>query len=216
MTEDNAGVKPSGNQTRLQQAFTRVEGGLDRTAKFLRKLALLEILDQLSRLSIVVVALVYVLEADDRRRERIYRAWQIVNAAHDTQASGGRVDALEDLVRSDVSLARIKLEGVSLRGATLNGADLSHAQLGQADLSGTKLRGANLSGADLRLTNLSGADLTGAKVEARGWLNTDLTGANLTDATLGGPITQEILDMACGSDATKVPEGLRKPKPCNN
>lgn len=211
MTEDNASVKSSGNQSRLQQAFARAEGGLDKTAKFLRKLALLEILDQLSRVSIVVVAVVYVLEADDRHRERIYRAWQIVNAAQDTQASGGRVDALEDLVRSGVSLARIKLDRVSLRGVTLNGADLSHAQLGEADLSGAKLRGANLLGADLRQTNLAGADLTGARLEVWGWLNNDLRGANLTGAT---GVTQEMLDAACGSEATKVPEGLRKPKLC--
>lgn len=63
-----------------------------------------------------------------------------------------------------------------------------------ADFSGADLSGARLTNADLRGSNLSGADLAGANLSG-----TDLTGAI---------VTQQQLDLACGSD-TKLPDGLK-------
>jgi hypothetical protein len=119
-----------------------------------------------------------------------YQAWQVVNTAQGKGGSGGRIDALQDLVRNGVSLAGVQLDGAwlerlkiggadlrraSLRGANLRGADLSRANLERADLSGADLTGARLSQALLKETVLtdsvvatadfSGADLAGA----RGW-----------------------------------------------
>ncbi|MDB6063276.1 MAG: pentapeptide repeat protein [Verrucomicrobiaceae bacterium] len=195
----------------VQQSLTKIDTRFGRLVKALRASSLLAFLDQLSRVSIVVVAVTYVLEAGDRRREGIYRAWQVINSVHDSQASGGRIEALEELVHSGVSLGYINLEGVNLRGAKLNGADFANARLGTADLSGAQLKGANFSGADLRQTNFVGANLSGANLKAWGWLNNNLSDADLTGA-LG--ITQERLDNACGTDKTKVPPGLRKPSLC--
>lgn len=200
------------NLSPIRRGLIRVDTALKNTAKFLRSMALLDILDQLSRISIVIVAITYVLESDDRRREGIYRAWQVVNGAHGSHASGGRVEALEDLAKKGVSLGYINLEGVNLRGAILNGADFAHANLGSADFSGAELRGANFSGADIRQTKFAGADLTGANLAVWGLLNNDLTDANLTNAT---GITQQWLDNTCGSATTTVPTDLQKPRLCD-
>src|SRR5262245_27012735 len=45
------------------------------------------------------------------RKAANYQAWQVVNSAHGRGGSGGRIDALEDLVRNDVSLAGVQLDG---------------------------------------------------------------------------------------------------------
>src|SRR5262245_55093196 len=53
-------------------------------------------------------------EADAVRRARKdtnYQAWQVINSAQGKGGSGGRVDALADLVRNDVSLAGINQIG---------------------------------------------------------------------------------------------------------
>lgn len=202
----------NGNQSRFRRGFTQANTALKHTAQFLRSMALLDILDQLSRASIVVIAITYVLESDDRRREGIYRAWQVVNGAQGSNASGGRIEALEDLAKKGVSLGYINLEGVNLRGAILNGVDFSHANLSAVDFSNAELRGANFSGADIRQTKFAGADLTGANLAVWGLLNNDLTDANLTNAT---GLTPEWLDNTCGSATTKVPTGLQKPRLCD-
>jgi hypothetical protein len=184
---------------------------LARITNYLRTSSVLALLDQLSRISIIIGAVTYVLEIDDRRRETIYQAWQVVNSAQGTQVGGGRVEALETLVEKHVPLAYINLEGVNLRAARLKDADLTHARLGTADLSHADLRNADLTGADIRQTAFVGADLRGANLTVWGWLNNDLSDADLRDAT---GVTQEWLDNACGSAATQVPAGLRKPRLC--
>jgi len=120
------------------------------------------------------------------RKAANYQAWQVVNSAHGKGGSGGRIDALQDLVVNNVSLAGVQLDGAwlegvslpravlrrgSLRQATLLGADLTGANLEAADLSGAVLEGARLRDAYLRKANLAGASLG----------TVDLRGANLQD-----------------------------------
>jgi uncharacterized protein YjbI with pentapeptide repeats len=66
--------------------------------------------------------------------------------------------------------------------------------LARADLRGVPLSGVNLTGAYLYLTLVSGADLS------------QVTG-----------LKQEQLDLACGSNETKLPPGLKAPQgwPCS-
>jgi hypothetical protein len=99
------------------------------------------------------------------RKAANYQPWQVVNSAQGKGGSGGRIDALQDLNRNEVSLAGVQLDGAWLEGLSLPGADLRRASL----------RGANLRGADLRRANLERADLRGA----------DLTGAHLSRTVQG-------------------------------
>jgi len=111
--------------------------------------------------------------AEIARKAANYQAWQVVNTAQGKGGSGGRIDALQDLVRNGVSLAGVQLDGAWLEGLALPGADLRRASL----------RHANLRGADLRRANLERADLTGA----------DLTGANLASAVLKEAMVQDVV-----------------------
>jgi hypothetical protein len=144
-----------------------------------------------------------------------------------------------DLANVSVPVADLSgadLSGANLRGANLAVATLSSARLINADLSGAILLGANLSGADLSRASLDdanliaailgganlsdavvrGADLRGASLGGANLINASLRGANLSGADLSGArgLTQAQLDEACGNANTKLPEGLKPPKPC--
>lgn len=116
-----------------------------------------------------------------------YQAWQVINSAQGKGGSGGRIEALCDLLANGVSLAGINLDDAWLEGVELPGATLVRSSLQRAHLSTANLAGANLAGADLRSIDLVGANLTGAY----------LKGANLTEARLSAAI----LD---GADLTDV------------
>lgn len=103
-----------------------------------------------------------------------YQAWQVINSAQGEGGSGGRIEALADLLRNGVSLAGIKLDDAWLEGVELPGATLTNGSLHRAFLARANLAGANLEKADLRGADLVAADLRGAT----------LKGANLTDARL--------------------------------
>jgi hypothetical protein len=53
-------------------------------------------------------------------------------------------------------------------------------------------------------------DLSLADLERANLIDADLRGAYLS----GAKLTQEQLDEACGDANTKLPEGLKPPKPC--
>jgi hypothetical protein len=115
------------------------------------------------------------------RKAANYQAWQVVNTAQGKGGSGGRIDALQDLTRNDVSLAGVQLDGAWLEGVQLAGADLRRAALREVNLRGANLRRANLERADL-----TGADLTGADLSEAVLKHALLTGAVLATADLTG------------------------------
>jgi Pentapeptide repeats (8 copies) len=123
--------------------------------------------------------------AEIARKAANYQAWQVVNTAQGKGGSGGRVDALQDLVRNGVSLAGVQLDDAWLEGLVLPGADMRLATLRHANLRGADLRNANLEQADLTGVDLTGANLgqarlTNAQVRGAVVMTTDLRGADLT------------------------------------
>jgi Pentapeptide repeats (8 copies) len=121
------------------------------------------------------------------RKAANYQAWQVVNTAQGKGGSGGRVDALQDLVRNSVSLAGVRLDDAWLEGIRLDGASLPRASLRGTILQGARLRRANLRGADL-----TGADLTGADLRDAILKGATLAGATLAAAELGGADLSEV------------------------
>jgi hypothetical protein len=118
------------------------------------------------------------------RKAANYQAWQVVNTAQGKGGSGGRIDALQDLVTNGVSLAGVRLDEAWLDGIQLAGARLERASLRKAILRGANLQRANLQGADLTGADLTGADLRDAILKdatvARAVLSAaDLEGADL-------------------------------------
>src|SRR5215208_676614 len=142
----------------------------------------------------------------------------------------------------EANLQRAHLSGADLSEADLSGADLSRAGLLAADLSGANLsvsiyhpnllranlqgaylREANLSRAKLKYADLSGADLSEADLSEADLSRAVLQGARLLGADLSETreLSQKQIDWTIGineplkplsSNATKLPEGLNRPK----
>jgi hypothetical protein len=91
------------------------------------------------------------------RKDSIYQAWQVINSAQGKGGSGGRPDALADLVRNGISLAGVDLDGAWLEQVDLRGASLAMASLQNTNLRGAQLRGATLDGANFRGATLVAA-----------------------------------------------------------
>lgn len=117
-----------------------------------------------------------------------YQAWQVINSAQGKGGSGGRIEALGDLLRNGVALAGIKLDDAWLEDVQLPGATLVRSSLQRANLARANLVGANLEGADLREAELVAADLRGANLKGA-----NLTGARLSAATLDGADLSEVI-----------------------
>jgi uncharacterized protein YjbI with pentapeptide repeats len=126
--------------------------------------------------------------AEQARIDSIYQAWQVVNSAQGKGGSGGRIEALSDLLRQGVSLAGINLDGAWLEGVELAGATLVRGSLQRTNLSKANLAGANLEGADLREAILVTANLAGANLRGA-----DLSGARLSAATLDGADLNDVV-----------------------
>jgi hypothetical protein len=129
-----------------------------------------------------------VAAAEQARIDSIYQAWQVINSAQGKGGSGGRVEALRDLLRNNVSLAGINLDGAWLEGVQLENATLTRGSLQSTNLTGANLSRANLEGADLRNAVLVTANLTDASLRGA-----NLTGARLSAATLDGADLTEVI-----------------------
>jgi len=137
--------------------------------------------------SILVAAVLFLLETPDRRKRSYYEAWKVIDAAHGREVSYARFQALQDLKASGVSLGGLNASGVDLQSinleeADLRGADLSNANLSNANLSKANLSGAKLSGANLNRTNLSGANLDSADLSNANIFSVKLCNASLRNA----------------------------------
>jgi hypothetical protein len=128
-----------------------------------------------------------VTAAEQARIDANYQAWQVINSAQGKGGSGGRLEALRDLLRNGESLA-----GVNLDDAWLEGVQLPRAMLVQGSLQRTNLNHANLAGANLERADFGGAELVAANLSGA-----YLRGANFTNARLSAAI----LD---GADLTEV------------
>ena len=99
-----------------------------------------------------------------------------------------------DLTNADLSKA--ELGRVSFAGATLTGASFEHSNLARADFRGAIFEGAlPLSNAFLFQTHIEGLDLSGS-----------------------AGLSQWQVDMSCGDENTKIPDGLTRPDswPCED
>jgi type II secretory pathway pseudopilin PulG len=226
--------------------FRKIKAALDTWNRALDRVVFFPLLEKLGRLSIVVsivsFAWTYQSEREERIKARRLQAWQVINAAEGRGGSGGRLEALQDLVKDKVWLLGVNLAGAMLDGVQLNGAVMHNANLKgtflqnsklvganlfEADLSDAILRGAQLLGttfiiadapraqfvsADLRGANFSGADLT----EADFW-GAQLTGTNFYGANLSGANFAEAKGLSCEqlAGAYKWENAYRPPElPC--
>lgn len=142
-------------------------------------------------IAIVAAVVFFFKEAPDRKAQKHYEAWQVIDhaAAAKVATSYARIQALQDLNQDEVSLRGINLQGahlqeINLQGAILTCADLSHADLVKANLADADLSHANLSHANLIDANLRGANLMDADLSHAILGIADLSFGNLMDAEL--------------------------------
>jgi hypothetical protein len=115
---------------------------------------------------------------------------------------------------------RLDLRDVVLVGARLTGAHLEGANLARVDFGGVVL--SEMSGGTFQeVTDLSGANFREAILDGAYFGRSNLSGARLGRASLKGAdlsevagLTQKQVDEACVGPDTRLPPGLKRPKPC--
>ena len=139
------------------------------------------LLSDVESIAAVIAVILYIKAAPERRAQRHYEAWQIVDMAASAKmsVSYARYQALENLHRDGLSLQGLEASNANLAEIELPQADLSYCNLRMANLRQANLRGANLQGADLRAADLQHANLRGANLQG-----SNLQGANLRNAEL--------------------------------
>jgi uncharacterized protein YjbI with pentapeptide repeats len=131
---------------------------------------------KLGQVSFIFTAIIslsqWVYEAPVREKQTNYAAWQVVESAKDQPANGGRIEALQDLNRTQCypvlghlspffcSHHPVTLTNLAAQQAFLEGVNLSHATIESANFSGACLSRAILDGADLQSAILTSAHLT--------------------------------------------------------
>lgn len=160
------------------------------------------VLGTLESFSILTALGLFILEGrHEQKKLQHYMAWAVIDLANRRETSLGRIQALQDLNESGISLERhdfpgadlfgVQLQGVDLHEATLPGAcleeaDLSGAKLYKANLEKTNLERADLEGASIEFAHLKGSNLQRAKLKGSSLLGADIQGADLRAASLRG------------------------------
>jgi len=161
--------------------FHAIEWSFDWLAYWLSRWAFLEVLEYLGALSVLFGVLFYISEAGDRRQQKHYQAWQVINTAQGKGGSGGRIEALEELNADGVPLV-----GVDVAEAFLQGVRLAHAHLARADFQAADGRDSVFTGSDLSSANLQFANFRNGNLERVNLDHADLQHADLVGATLSG------------------------------
>ncbi|MBT4740880.1 MAG: pentapeptide repeat-containing protein [Rhodospirillaceae bacterium] len=222
MAEDNAAP----DQTPQKKSFLgRIARSFRRGAIRLENSASFMYLRAFSRAGIILIALGFFLDLDDRQAATKFRAWQTLSST--APGNIGKAEAMEYLVSVDEVLDRTDARKAYLAGAQIAGVSLSHADLSGSDLTNADLSGAvmiesrlddavmpgvrfdsavldelsarraNLIRASMVGVSASGANFSGVSLDAADLTTTDLSYANLSGATLtGANLTGATLRMA--------------------
>ena len=129
--------------------------------------AFLEVIEYFGTLSLLVAAVSYFAESNDRIKQKHYQAWQVINSAQGKGGNGGRIDALEELHKDGVLLVGVDVSDAFLKGVDLSGANLLRANFRSADIREASFIGSQLEDADLASANLRHADLRKALIATR-------------------------------------------------
>ena len=152
----------------------------------------LEVLEYLGKFTVLIAVIFYFTGSGDRKKQKHYQGWQVINTAQGKGGSGGRIEALQDL-----NADRVPLVGVDLSGAFLLGVRLPHANLLRANLEKADIRGGVLTFADMQYANLQSANLRDGDLSYSKLIYANLEDADLWEADLSGvDLTEAMLDKA--------------------
>jgi uncharacterized protein YjbI with pentapeptide repeats len=162
--------------------FFALEWIWDWVSYLLGNWSFLEVLEYAGTLSILLGVILYFAESGDREKQKHYQAWQVINTAQGKGGSGGRKEALQELVADRVDLVGVDVSDAFLMGVRLTGANLARASLRGADLRMALFDQANLSYADLGSANIRNGSLVRTNLAYAMFADSDLNGCNLTEA----------------------------------
>src|SRR5271155_5811616 len=145
--------------------FHAIELMLEWTAYYLSRWAFLEVLEYLGILSVLIAVIFYFSESGDREKQKHYQAWQVINTAQGKGGSGGRKEALQELVADHVDLVGVDVSDAFLMRVRLPGGNRARASLRATDLRAGVLDQADLEYADLSFANIRNGSLVKANLE---------------------------------------------------
>ncbi len=151
---------------------------------YLWRWGLLRILEYSSFLSVMFAVAVYFNEAPDRKKQKHYQAWQVINTAQGKGGSGGRIEAMQELNADRIALVALGADHAFLQGVKLPRANLLRSNFEASDLRDCVLDGAHVELSTLLYTNFRGCSLQGVHFRDSNLENADLYNANLTNADL--------------------------------
>src|SRR6202521_6035034 len=96
---------------------------------FLDRWVFLEVLESLGTFSVLIAVIFYFSESGDRKKQKHYQAWQVINTSQGKGGSGGRIEALHELNADHEPLVGVDLKGAFLQGIKLPKADLHRSNL---------------------------------------------------------------------------------------
>jgi len=164
--------------------------------------------DNAEAIAITSAVVLYFKEIPERKKQRHYEAWQIIDNAHDIRTSYARRKAIEDLYEDGISFYEIDLPGADLKGIKLRFANLAKANFDGAELNFADLRDTLLTCAYLKGANLTAAELSGAELNSADLRRAKLTFTNLSDITWDPgtqwPASEEV------AKARNIPEKLKQ------
>jgi hypothetical protein len=151
---------------------------------YLARWGLLRILEYSSFLSVLFAVLVYYNEAPDRKKQKHYQAWQVINTSQGKGGSGGRIEAMQELNADKIPLVGVDVSHAFLRGVMLPKAILVRSDFEAADLRDCVLEGAHMDASDLMYANFRNGKMKGVRMKDSNLESADLFGADLTGADL--------------------------------
>jgi hypothetical protein len=174
-----------------------VEWACQWLAYFLSRWAFLEVLEYLGILSVLFGVIFYCAEAGERRKQKQYQAWQVINTAQGKGGSGGRIEALQDLNGDGIPLIGVNVADAFLQGIKMRGAKLDRADFESVDARDSVFARAGLSFANLRSSNFRNSDLSSANLQHADLDDADLTGGSLAGANLTGTSLDNVDLVRC-------------------
>jgi len=164
--------------------FLSIEYGWSWVAYLLSHWAFLEVLEYLGTFSVLIAVIFYFAESGDRKKQKHYQAWQVINTAQGKGGSGGRIEALHELNLDAVPLVGVDVSGAFLMGLHVDKGKLARANLDGVDARFSSFRNADLSYASFTNANLRGADFYKANLDSALLKDADLNGASLVECNL--------------------------------
>jgi uncharacterized protein YjbI with pentapeptide repeats len=164
---------------RWLRPFFAAEWIWDWLSYLLANWSFLEVLEYLGSFSILLGVILYFAETGDREKQKHYQAWQVINTAQGKGGSGGRKEALQELVADHVDLVGVDVSDAFLQGVRLPLANLARARLRDADIRSGVFDRANLDYADLTSANIRNGSFVKASLRDTVLADADLNGSDL-------------------------------------